>query len=167
MIGKDAPPPDSCDALATLAENLIRLRAELNWSTREFSAHSGISLSTLYGIEHRKQRTVRLSTISVLAKALGVHVTVLLARKCLTRRPWAEDDLLALAAASLVSLRGARGYTQENLALASQVPRDIVAKIERRTRNPTLDVLQRLATALQVELHQLFDCEGSGQNTYS
>lgn len=139
------------------------LRAEANWSTREFAHHAGLSLSTLYGIEHCQQLTVRLSTIDNLAKAFGVHVGVLLSPGRLTRRPWIGEDSLHLAASALVARRGALGWTQEDLAAAAEVSRDIVAKIERQSRNPTLEVLHRLSTALGAELHDLFETEAAAR----
>lgn len=137
------------------------LRAEANWSTREFAHHAGLSLATLYGIEHGKQNTVRLSTLDNLARAFGVHVSVLLSPGRLPKRPWTGEDPLRLAAVALVSRREALGWTQEELASAAKVSRDIVAKIERQSRNPTLEVLHRLSSALGSEVYGLFEPIGT------
>ena len=125
-------------------------------STREFAHHGGLSLATLYGIEHGKQKTVRLSTIDTLAKAFGVHAGVLLKPGREPRQPWTGEDPLNLAAIVLVARREALGWTQEMLAERADVSRDIVAKIERRSRNPTLDVLCRLCLAMETKVHELF-----------
>lgn len=113
-------------------------------------------MSSLYGIEHGKQRTVRLSTVDNIAKAFGVHTGVLLSNAGLPRRPWSGEDSLHLVAVALVSRREALGWTQDELASAAKVSRDIVAKIERQSRNPTLEVLHRLCLALGSEVHELF-----------
>ena len=138
-----------------------RLRAEQNLSTREFAHHAGLSLSTLYGLEHGQQRTVRLSTVDNLAKAFGVHVSVLLSPGRQSRRPWKAEDSSLLAAAVLVKRRKAFGLTQEELAELACVSRDILAKIECQNRNPTLEVLQRLCSALGAEMHELFEADES------
>lgn len=161
MLGHDDPTTSASKPLSVLAANVRFLRAEANWSTREFAHHAGLSLATLYGIEHGKQKTVRLSTIDNLAKAFGLHVSVLLTPGCEPRRPWVDEDSLRRAAAALVALRTALGWTQEELAKAAEVSRDILAKIERQSRNPTLEVLHRLSAALGAELHELFEGDGT------
>jgi transcriptional regulator with XRE-family HTH domain len=52
-------------------------------------------------------------------------------------------------------LRGQRGLSQERLALEAGVDRTLVSKIERVIANPTLDVLVRLAVALDVPVGRL------------
>jgi len=138
------------ESVSTLAANLRRLRAEAGWSTRELAEHAGLVQSTLYRIEHGHHATVRLSTVLQLAKALGVHVAVLLTPGGHSRQAWAQDQALNAAAANIVRRRKAKGWTQEALGEQAQVPRHILAKIERQNRNPTLDVLDRLAAALEV-----------------
>lgn len=156
MLGQDEPSPTESNPLWILAVNVRKLRADANWSTRQFALHAGLSMSSLYGIEHGKQKTVRLSTVDNIAKAFGVHTGVLLSNGGLPRRPWSGEDPLHLAAAALVSRREALGWTQDELASAAKVSRDIVAKIERQNRNPTLAVLHRLCLALGSEVHELF-----------
>lgn len=152
---EDSNPPAAPDELlSVLAANLRRLRAESRWSTRDFADHARLSLATLYGIEHGQQKTVRTSTVVRLAKALGVHVSVLLASRE-SRRPWSEEDPLDVVAAVLSRRRKAMGFTQEELANKAGVARHIVAKIETHSRNPTIEVLSRLATALGISLEDL------------
>ncbi len=52
-------------------------------------------------------------------------------------------------------LRGQRGLSQERLALEAGVDRTLVSKIERVIANPTLEVLVKLAIALQVPVARL------------
>ncbi|MCG2593029.1 helix-turn-helix domain-containing protein [Ramlibacter sp. XY19] len=91
-----------------------------------------------------------------MAKAFGVHVSALLTPITKPRRPWTDEEPLELAASALILLRQAKGWTQEELATHAGVARDIVAKIERGSRNPTLEVLDRLAAALEVRTADLF-----------
>ena len=58
-------------------------------------------------------------------------------------------------AANIRQLRQARALTQEQLAKASGVPRATWAHLESGSGNPTLAVLMRVATALQVSIEEL------------
>ncbi|MGX1694080.1 helix-turn-helix domain-containing protein [Microbacterium keratanolyticum] len=53
-------------------------------------------------------------------------------------------------------LREARTLSQEAFAHKAGLDRTYVSGIERGRRNPTLDVLYRLADALEVEVRDLF-----------
>lgn len=158
MPGRHAPRPKAAatELLSILAANVRLLRAESGWSTRAFGDHAGLSLSTLYGIEHGTQTTVRLSTVASVAKGFGVHVSVLLTPNAKPRRPWTGDEPREIAASALILRRKAKGWTQEELATHAGVARDIVAKIERQSRNPTLEVLERLAAVLGISTADLF-----------
>lgn len=63
--------------------------------------------------------------------------------------------MAANLAESLVQLRELRGWTQQQLATISGVPRPTVATLESGSANPTLSVLTRVASALQVSLDEL------------
>lgn len=63
-------------------------------------------------------------------------------------------DLLAV---NVSKLRVARGLSQEKLAADARVDRAYMGKIERRTENPSLDILDRLADALGVPVAALFE----------
>ena len=52
-------------------------------------------------------------------------------------------------------LRAQKGLSQERLALEAGVDRTLVSKIERVIANPTLEVLTRLAIALDVTVPRL------------
>lgn len=53
-------------------------------------------------------------------------------------------------------LRQLRGYTQEGFEEASGLSPQYLSAIERGTKNVTLEVLERIAKGLQIELHSLF-----------
>lgn len=54
-------------------------------------------------------------------------------------------------------LRSQRGWTQEGLAERANLHRSYLASIEVGGRNPTLDVIVKLADALSVPVRELFD----------
>jgi transcriptional regulator with XRE-family HTH domain len=54
------------------------------------------------------------------------------------------------------SLRRAKDWTQEQLAEAAAMDRSYLADIEAGHRNPTLDVIHRLASGLEVAATELF-----------
>ena len=60
-----------------------------------------------------------------------------------------------ILATNIVKLRGELGYSQEALALEAGLHRTFVAHVERRTRNISLDNIERLAVALAVQVHEL------------
>ncbi len=64
-------------------------------------------------------------------------------------------DGRARLAWNLKHLRSARGLTQEALAIDSGVAAPYVNRIEGRKVNPTIDVLDRLAAALDIEVDLL------------
>jgi transcriptional regulator with XRE-family HTH domain len=66
-----------------------------------------------------------------------------------------EGRARALVAANLVALRRLKGWSQETLAFEAGLHRTFVAHVERQARNIALDNLERLATALGVEVYQL------------
>lgn len=49
------------------------------------------------------------------------------------------------------------GYSQEELADIARVARSYMSDVERGARNPTLQVVERLATALKVRPGSLLD----------
>lgn len=66
-----------------------------------------------------------------------------------------RDEAADNLARSLVQLRELRGWTQQRLAELAGVPRPTVANLESGSANPTLAVLVRIGTALQVTLDEL------------
>jgi XRE family transcriptional regulator, regulator of sulfur utilization len=67
------------------------------------------------------------------------------------------DAVAEQLAANLRRFREGRGYTQQQLADLSGVPRPTVAHLESGDGNPTLSVLMRVASALGVSLEQLVE----------
>lgn len=71
-------------------------------------------------------------------------------------------DGRALVAWNLRRLRVERGISQERLAFDSGVDRAYVGGLERQTENPTVDVLERLAVTLAVQLREFFAVPETG-----
>ena len=65
-------------------------------------------------------------------------------------------DGRSLVAWNLRRIRVKRGLSQDKLALDAEVDRSYVGGLERKDENPTVDVLDRLATALSVPLSEFF-----------
>lgn len=65
-------------------------------------------------------------------------------------------DGRSLVAWNLKRLRGALGVPQERLAADAGVDRAHVSDIERKVANATVDLLDRLASALTVHLSEFF-----------
>ena len=65
-------------------------------------------------------------------------------------------DGRARVAWHLRRLRVERGLSQESLAVDAGVDRGYVSGIERSSFNPTLDILDRLAAALSVDVSEFF-----------
>ena len=65
------------------------------------------------------------------------------------------DPLAGHLAANVKQLRGARGFTQQQMARLSGMPRATWSNLESGSANPTLAVLHRVAGALQVSLEEL------------
>jgi transcriptional regulator with XRE-family HTH domain len=55
----------------------------------------------------------------------------------------------------LKTLRQEKGLAQERLGLESGVDRTLVSKIERQIANPSIEILTKLATCLQVSVVEL------------
>lgn len=66
-------------------------------------------------------------------------------------------------AMNLRRLRVERGLSQERLAADSGVDRAYVGGIERQSENPSIDVLDKLALALGVEVGELLVTPGSDE----
>jgi len=65
------------------------------------------------------------------------------------------DTIAGRLGANIRQLREAGGMTQDQMAKLSGVPRATWANLESGAANPTLNVLYRVATALQVPLEEL------------
>lgn len=65
-------------------------------------------------------------------------------------------DGRARVAWNLRRLRVERGLSQESLAVDADVDRGYVSGIERQSFNPTIDIIDRLASALSIDIAELF-----------
>lgn len=66
--------------MGDLGENLKRFRRQKDWTVRELSAYSGVSVGYIGGIETGAKQNVGLGKLRQLAEALGVSVADLLGR---------------------------------------------------------------------------------------
>lgn len=57
------------------------------------------------------------------------------------------------------SLRTIKGWTQQELGYQADVNYKFIGEIERGQQNPSLNILEKIAIALGVELQQLFEFE--------
>ena len=132
------------------------LRNAANWSTRALAEHCRIDRRTLQRLEHGELRTLSLDKIDVLARGLGVRTGSLLSVRTEDAR---ESDSLVRETLSrnIVRARQALGWTQETLAAQSGLSRPLIAHIERQARNPDLQSLVRLASALELSVSRLLD----------
>lgn len=53
-------------------------------------------------------------------------------------------------------LRKQIGWSQEDLALEANINKNYICDLENGRRNPSLDILERIATAFNVSLSELF-----------
>jgi transcriptional regulator with XRE-family HTH domain len=64
--------------------------------------------------------------------------------------------LTTIVATNLRRLRNAKGLSQEVLAEMAKLNRNYVGMIERERNSPTVEVLEQLASALDVEPQEFF-----------
>ena len=65
-------------------------------------------------------------------------------------------DISGYVGPAVRSLRGGKGYSQEELADRAELDRTYVSGIERNLRNPSVKSLQRIVAALETSLDVLF-----------
>lgn len=66
------------------------------------------------------------------------------------------EHLRSNLSVNIKALRASKGIPQERLGYESGVDRTMVSKIERKIANPTLEILVKLASCLEVEVGDLF-----------
>lgn len=66
-------------------------------------------------------------------------------------------DVTQRLARNLRRLRQQKSWSQEEFAFRADIHRTYVSDLERGARNPTITVVDRLATALDVKLGELLD----------
>lgn len=62
----------------------------------------------------------------------------------------------ALVARNIRRLRVGRGLSQEVLAVDASIDRTYVSRLERGLENPTVAILEKLATALDADISEFF-----------
>jgi len=65
-------------------------------------------------------------------------------------------DIHAVLSANIRKFRQRKGWSQERLAEESGLHRTYVSGVERGTRNPTVEIVGKLAKALGVRVAELF-----------
>lgn len=66
-------------------------------------------------------------------------------------------DTRARIAWNLRQIRTSKKITQENLAVDANVDRTAISGIERSEYNPSIDLLDRLVAALDIDISELFE----------
>jgi XRE family transcriptional regulator, regulator of sulfur utilization len=79
----------------------------------------------------------------------------------------ADRDLAGTLAKNVKQLREARGLTQQQISKLADVPRATWAHLESGEANPTLSVLHRVASALQVSIEELLSAPRSVVRHYA
>lgn len=69
------------------------------------------------------------------------------------------NDNRLLLGRRIRALRNMKGWTQEELGAKADVNYKFIGEIERGRQNPSLNVLYKIATAMQVDLPELFRSE--------
>jgi transcriptional regulator with XRE-family HTH domain len=69
-------------------------------------------------------------------------------------------ELRHVLSTNLQRLRRAKGLSQEAFADAAEIDRTDISGIERGVRNPTIKVLERIASTLGVEAWELLKLDG-------
>lgn len=67
------------------------------------------------------------------------------------------EDWNRIVGDNIKRLRTARGLTQEKLAVDADIDLTYAGGIERGRRNPSLEVLGRIANALSADITELFE----------
>jgi transcriptional regulator with XRE-family HTH domain len=65
------------------------------------------------------------------------------------------ESARALLAVNVLRLRNERGWSQEALAFEAGLHRTFIAHVERQARNISIDNIERIATALGVQVADL------------
>jgi transcriptional regulator with XRE-family HTH domain len=160
-----APLGPSRTYVELLAANIIRLRGELGWTTRAFAEHAGLELKTLYEVEHAVYRTISIDTVDRFARAFGVHPAMLVAPPS-RRRAFPDVPTRDTLAANIVQAREARRWTQAQLAEHAGVSRTLIAHVERRSRNVSLDVLERIGRAVALTLPEMLTAKSEHEERH-
>lgn len=152
--------------MATIGDNLRRIRTARGLSVLEASRLVGVSQRAFWELEDRQESAVRQSTILRYAEGLGISPDEL-TRDVVTpdpirvRRPTSLQSVIALR---MIDARQRAGLSQ--LDVRQQLRRrrgrtkthratDIVGKVEAGFAMPTLETLYMIASIIGVELTDL------------
>jgi transcriptional regulator with XRE-family HTH domain len=72
------------------------------------------------------------------------------------RFPVRDSEVLGALARNVQRLRKKRKWTQDDLAAAAEIEQMAVSLIENRRSNPTVEILEKIAAALEVPFGELF-----------
>ena len=75
-----------------------------------------------------------------------------------------EKSLKASLGTAIRHKRSALGISQGELALRAGLHRTYVSDLERGTRNPSIESIEKLARALDVSVAKLFEAAGNGKH---
>ncbi|MBD2872912.1 helix-turn-helix domain-containing protein [Paenibacillus arenilitoris] len=65
------------------------------------------------------------------------------------------NEIAGLIGENIRQLRKKKGLSQEQLALRAEINASYMGQVERGEKNPTIDVLSKIAHALQIPIEQL------------
>jgi transcriptional regulator with XRE-family HTH domain len=71
-------------------------------------------------------------------------------------------SLTRTVATNLRRLRNAKGLSQEELAERARINRNYVGMVEREENSPTVETIEKLAVALDVDAQEFFVPPGAG-----
>lgn len=77
----------------------------------------------------------------------------------------ATIDLKTLLGMAIKTQRISLGFSQEELAHRAGLHRTYVSDLERGARNPSIESIEKLASALQVSVAKLFEAADDGQRS--
>ena len=75
------------------------------------------------------------------------------------RFPVRDSEVLRALARNVQRLRKKRKWTQDDLAAAAEIEQMAVSLIENRRANPTVEILEKVAAALEVPFAELFEVQ--------
>ncbi len=78
-----------------------------------------------------------------------------------------KDEIAQRLSQNMKDLRDARGLTQQQMARLSALPRATWSNLESGSANPTLAVLHRVASALQVSIEELISRPAAAGRFYA
>ena len=77
----------------------------------------------------------------------------------------ATNDLKTLLGIAIKAQRASLGISQEELAHRAGLHRTYVSDLERGARNPSIESIEKLASALQISVAKLFEAADDGQRS--